>query len=234
MYILVQTNSLENCENTIYIVHAPELEKKYQNAGYQRYERIYKLKYQHKEYIVVCPEYRNDDIGTMSIVVVPMFLIPRRPYPVQVYLRAIDLYSNNPGMGQRKAAEMTRKLFGLSHFAHTTLGRALKVFVRQIEETTSASDECDAPEIGKCRENGQSEAVKEDVIQQANNEKQEGEKTDEREQIHFPTTQATADWRKRAASFLEGNIRFTTLRQFVEDCFKLAKKWFKKYCRFLL
>jgi hypothetical protein len=59
---------------------------------------------------------------------------------VYIYLYAIDIYSSNPDIGQRKAAEATRKQFGLIHFAHTTLGRALKAFAHNLEEIEDASE----------------------------------------------------------------------------------------------
>jgi hypothetical protein len=46
------------------------LEKKYQNAGYQRYERLYKIKESYKEYIVVCLEFRNDALE-LELVAIP-------------------------------------------------------------------------------------------------------------------------------------------------------------------
>ena len=74
MYILVQTHQFKNNEDTIYRVQAPELEEKYQQAGYQKRERSYKLNYQHKEYTVLCPEYRNAEIEVEPIVILPNFL----------------------------------------------------------------------------------------------------------------------------------------------------------------
>ena len=51
--------------------------------------------------------------------------MPGRPYPIYVYIYGIILYSTNLEMGQREAAEKTRKMFGLKTFSHTTLGRAM-------------------------------------------------------------------------------------------------------------
>ena len=140
MLILAQCLQLENSKDNICLVQVPELEKQYLDAGYQRCERSYKIKYQRKEYTVICLEFRDDKNSAEPIVIIPEFLIPGRSYPVFVYLYAIALYSGSPEKGQRWAAEETRKYFGLDTFAHTTLGRALKVFVRNIEEATKASD----------------------------------------------------------------------------------------------
>ena len=229
MYILVQTDPLEDNNDTIFIVRVPELEEKYQHAGYQKRERSYKLKYQHKEYTVLCPEYRNDEIGAKPIVIIPVFFIPRRQYPVHVYLYGIDLYSNNPGMGQREAAAATRKLFGLTHFAHTTLGRALKVFVLNIEEASAGS-------LEESRDDGLLEIRKEHVVQHTSSVKRDEQKNDAKKQFSFPTTQTTAAWRKRAARILEEKISWglTASNQFCEACLEFAKEWFKKSCRLLL
>jgi hypothetical protein len=73
---------------------------------------------------IVCPEYALDD-GS-SVVVIPWFLIPGRPYPIQVYLSACDMYSTNPGYGQRAVAEATKRKFKLEKFSHSTVCRSFK------------------------------------------------------------------------------------------------------------
>jgi len=136
MLILTQTGLLENSENVFFQIEDARLEKQYLDNGYQRFERSYKIKERYKEYMVICPEYRNDAEGLEPIVIIPEFHIPGRPYPVYIYLYAIDLYSSNLKKGQRWAAQETRKYFGLATFAHTTLGRALKAFIHIIDVDT--------------------------------------------------------------------------------------------------
>jgi hypothetical protein len=75
---------------------------------------------------VVCPRYTF--AGGGFVVVIPWFLIPGRPYPVQVYLYASGLYSANPAMGQRAAAKATRAEFGLEKFSHSTVSRSFAAF----------------------------------------------------------------------------------------------------------
>jgi len=60
--------------------------------------------------------------------VIPWFLIPGRPYPVQVYLFACELYSSVPEIGQRGAAKATRAKFKLDTFSHSTVSRSFKSF----------------------------------------------------------------------------------------------------------
>lgn len=81
---------------------------------------------------------------TPHMVILPEYLLPRRWYPIQVYLYAINEYCNDGNKSQRKAAEKAIKLFGLTTFAHTTLGRTLKklyMVIGDIEEAQSISPE---------------------------------------------------------------------------------------------
>lgn len=223
MFILTQDRQIENSENNIYRVQAAELEKQYLNAGYQERERSYKIKYQYKEYTVICLEFRDDKKGNEPIVIIPEFLVPGRPYPVYVYLYAIDLYSGSPEKGQRWAGEETRKYFGLASFAHTTLGRALKRFVRNIEEAEKAS------------ENTRTE-VPDDDGNKSESQKADSEQCDKAKKPGFPTVRSTKVLRERAAQFLGGMLTWVRAvkQQAIAICYELVRKWFKEYRRFLL
>jgi len=140
MYIITQGAPLGYSEDKIYRVKSPAEEASYTAAGYQRHEREYKITCGHKEYIVICPEYRNDEKGSEPVVIIPDFLMPKRRYPVEVYLYAIDIYSSDNEKGQRKAAEETRKRFDLETFAHTTLGRALKALSDSMKKGAAEPD----------------------------------------------------------------------------------------------
>jgi len=203
MYILTRAEPLENCKDNIYLVHDTEVETQYLDAGYQIYERRYKLKSQNKDYIVVCPEFRKG--GEPPVVLIPEFLVPNRLYPVYIYMYAIGLYTNMPEKGQRWAAAETRKRFGLSSFAHTTLGRALKSFVRCTggEATTAVED------TGAVASNGFKDAV-------------------------FPKVGRTEASRKHAALFLGGMPLWEGKRQFADASLGLAREFFVEYQRFLL
>ena len=72
------------------------------------------------------------------------------------------------------------------------------------------------------------------MVQHKSDTKYDEQENDVKEQFGFPTTQATAVWRERAAWILKGKISFSGLKQFIEACFELAKEWFKKHCRFLM
>lgn len=221
MIILTQGLPLENSDIKIYRVQATTLQKQYLDAGYQKSERNYKIKYHHKEYTVICLEFQNNAQDSEPIVIIPEFLIPGRPYPVYVYLYAIDLYSGSPEKGQRWAAGETRKYFGLDTFAHTTLGRALKVFVRNIEDATKATDSTNKETSGNSEEKSkvQNASARQNAIA-----KKSG----------FPTVQATEVLRKRAAQFLHGMTTQAIKLNIMEIYCYLVRKWFEEYRRLLL
>lgn len=95
----------------------------FRTALFLRYRR-YLIKYIRSDHEVICPEYKTSDGN--HIIVVPWFLIPGRPFPIQIYLYACNEYSTNPSHGQRWAAEATRVKYNLKTFSHTTLGRVFK------------------------------------------------------------------------------------------------------------
>jgi hypothetical protein len=206
MYILTQAVLLKNSKDNIFQVQDAKLEKQYLSVGYKRYERSYKIKEQYKEYTVICPEFRNDTEGAEPIVIIPEFIVPGRPYAVYVYLYAIDLYSSDPEKSQRRVAEETRKLFGLLTFAHTTLGRALKSFIRIIEKYAKISNEAKAVTAGD-----------------------EEAKTSE-----FPTVQATERLREKATIYLRRISVQVGLQQVISASCEMSVKWYMKYCHFLL
>ena len=75
---------------------------------------------------IVCPRYTLK--GGTEVIVIPWFLIPGRPYPIQIYLYACNLYSTSPSLGQRGVAEATRKKFKLKAFSHSTVSRSFRSF----------------------------------------------------------------------------------------------------------
>ena len=225
MFILTRADWLENCIDNIYRVQATDVEKQYMDAGYQRYERIYKLQYQYREFIIICPEFRNATEGAEPVVILPGFLVPKRLYPIYVYLYAIDLYSTNPNMGQREAAETTRERFGLESFAHTTLGRALKAFVHNVQAVEKPTEAYPSDAPGSDRG--------EDECQDANAARAVREE-EENSQPSFPTTRSTYALRKHVAQILGGAASQGILQQTITFCLELARTWFKGYRRLLL
>ena len=173
-------------------------------------------------YEIVCPEIQD---AAVRYLVVPEFMIPGRWYPIYVYIYGMVLYSSNPKMGQREAAEKTRKRFGLETFSHTTLGRAMK----KLEALINTNEE---------RPNSDNEA---EELQQPGSGR-------------FPTVELTGERRGTVLSYLtEASGGDSQLIQepsrpqpslnykhppyagaFVEACHRIVDYTFKKYRRFLL
>lgn len=213
MYIITRCGELEKSEDKIYIVEAPELESAFLESGYQRHERFYKVTHQYSEYTITCPEFRHSEKEMESVVIIPEFLIPGRPYLIEIYMYSIDMYSASPEKGQRWAAEATRKRFGLTTFSHTTLGRALKRLAERLEEAMP-------PYMGE---------EKEATSQDGCTEKEMGQK-----RATSPKMQATAAFRERVALFLRGRPLRAALRTTIADYHKIAREWFCEHRRLLL
>ena len=217
MNILSYGMDIENCENNIFEVHDSSLEAELAKAGCQRLERVYQVKYQHKVYTVQCPEYVDEmESGHPTWTVIPAFLVPGRPYPLCVYLHAIDLYSANPEKGQRWAAAATRKHFGLETFSHTTLGRALKRFITVIGNAINNADEQGEERASETYET-------EHTCQKSDNDG-----------IGFPSVHLTAALRKRAAQFLGGIFVGTSYQEAASISQDVARWWYLQYRRLLL
>jgi len=118
---------------------------------------------------------------------------------------AIDLYSSSPEKGQRQVAEATRKQFGLTTFAHTTVGRAVRAFIRIIVGGTAGPEETDA-----------------------------GTNNGNNKERSFPSTQWTRTLRKQAEEFLRDMLGQTGRQPMVAACCGLVREWYMKYRRFLL
>ena len=158
----------------------------------------------------MCPESLSTE-GT-AVIVVPDFLIPGRKYPIFVYLHAISLYSSNPAMGQREAAEKTRKLFGLATFAHTTLGRALK----KMHQTISQSIVVES-----------SDTNTDSLIQKEAAEKETSNRT-------FPTVLSTKAQREEMAVFLNDLHEQQKPAEIEKACREIVARWYDEHRCLLL
>jgi hypothetical protein len=192
-------------------------------------DRSYKLECGQVEYEVICVEINElDDEKIDRYLVVPEFLLPGRRYPVYAYLYAMGLYSSNPQMSQREAAEQTRKLFGLKTFSHTTLGRAMKKLEKLIKKDEQSKSQTE-PSVEV-----QSELMKEDGNTRV-----------------FPTVGQTRQRREVVAANLEkasqcdsfsrniGNLTGSYRRppyegKFIDLCHKIVGYTFQRFHRLLL
>ena len=126
MYIITYSYALENQKDFLMQIEPPAEWQAFfeasDNIGYHNYQ----IKYYRRNHEVACPRYRFAD-GT-EVTVIPWFLIPGRPYPLQTYMYACGLYGSNPEIGQRGAAEATRAKYELETFSHSTVCRSFKSF----------------------------------------------------------------------------------------------------------
>jgi len=189
-----------------------------------RYHR-YQIKYIRHDYEIVCPEYTFTD-GS-EVVIIPWFLIPGRPYPIQIYLYACKLYSSNPDIGQRGAAESTRTKFKLKTFSHSTVSRSFRTFEQSQKQSLEQRFGEELKICGAEIKNLVAAATK---IEEDNEQRNEAPP----DAKHFPSIKDTAVRREKMAVFLqefdchskETNIEIAG-RQFVET-------WHKRTLRLLL
>lgn len=163
-------------------------------------------------------------------------MIPRRPYPVCVYLFAMNMYSANATMGQRAVAEATRKHFGLETFSHTTLGRAMKKLASLLEEYENAEKQGSS---GQSQQQRPDEGRKIDITEeagQAGMTETEEEATDVEKGVikRFADASDTLKRRQTIAAFIGGRLGQEDKREFIEACHSLAWGWYITKKRLLL
>ena len=157
------------------------------------------------------------------MVVVPWFLIPGRPYPIQTYLYACSFYSENPDIGQRGAAKATRAKFKLESFSHSTVSRTFRAFEQTREQGLERrfGEEMKASDAGSLANTSAVSNI--------------GAKSDEAYTArHFPSVRDTAARRGGMAGFFrkflydaEGGDIIVASQRFVKD-------WYIKTQRLLL
>lgn len=175
----------------------------------------------------------KNDPGGEPRVYLPAYMLPHRPYPLGVYLYAIQLYSSNPSAGQRNVAEETRKLFGLETFSHTTLGRAMSAMAGMIDEK---EDEAQRPAAS---ENPLPMLEGHDM---ADNKREppttpltlEHAADNNRGKKQFPSVADTRERRCCIADFLKERLKPPEGAAFMEACSELAFAWYlEKKCLLL-
>jgi len=222
MYTITHSCDLENQKvYEIKIVPPEENAVIFETAKLVCYHR-YHIEYRRFEHEVVCPEYMTED-GT-CVVVIPWFLIPGRPYPIQVYLYASDLYSAKPNIGQRAVSEATRVKFNLKTFSHTTVGRSFKALEQSRQKALESRF---GEEMKTCGdENPSPDSVTKDIASEV-------QKTT-KETRRFPSALDTAMRRKAMSEFLQA-FRGATKKSGLEVAARLfVKYWYSKTKRLLL
>jgi hypothetical protein len=188
------------------------------------------IKYNGQNLDILCPGYNLADIG--YVVVIPWYLIPGRPYPVQIYQFACNYYGSNPHVGQRGAAEVTRIKFDLKTFSHSTVGRSFKSFeyTRKMALGNRYGKEVEINGAGDLVVvmPAPKEAIKcDEYVRTDTSEKSQSER-------RFPSVSDTAERRKEVSEFLpkfQNDAKLAIIeavgRQFVMN-------WHERYQRLLL
>lgn len=96
--------------------------------GKVRY-REYRYIINHKELTLQLPLLTIDG---RQVLVMPAVKLPRRPYPVYVYLFAVGYYLTHD-CGQRTVAALTGRKFGIPNFSHSSISRALKWLCHEVD-----------------------------------------------------------------------------------------------------
>jgi len=216
-YIITAGVEIKPTEDKIIHVLTPEQINEYKNQGYKYKERRYQVTIGHQDIEIICPEiWKKGDVEHQ--VILPATIIPRRRYPLEVYLYAINIYCSEAQMSQRTAAEATKKHFDLKKFSHTTIGRVMKTLTKTLEKTPCA---CTVPTEGKQMGNHE-RSGQNDALAGTGNEKR------------FPSVWYTQKRRELIGSFLEGKLYIQSRRGFMETCGQTAVWWYTQFNQLLI
>ena len=181
----------------------------------------YQIEYM-RHHEIVCPRYTFAD-GT-DVIVLPWYLIPGRPYPVQIYLYACELYCSNPTIGQRGAAKATREKFKLNTFSHSTVSRSFRSFERAQKQALENKFGEEATASG-------TESPK--FISAASKSKTKNEEAAQPEK-RFPATADTSTRRKSMGGFFPKYPDGAQRGEIESASIKFVGDWHEKNRRLLL
>ena len=206
-------------------------------------------------YTINCPEIHANGVKYLCIA---EFSIPGRPYPIYVYIYGIILYSTNPKMGQREAAEKTRIQFGLTTFSHTTLGRAmirLELWIKTFDDTPESeglSSNLDKPdtistvtgkEVAETEHNGYLPSVnntrqrRKNILAFLTKAAKKDAKLTKSEKKDIQLTETEEQDSQLTQDVLQSSQNYARLPYkgaFFDMCHRIVDHTFKKYCCLLL
>lgn len=133
MYIVTYECEIDNQKNYEIKITPPKGMEDFFMAAENINYHCYHIEYRDFHHEIICPKYMFADGN--YVVVIPWFLIPGRPYPIQIYLFACSFYSSNQDIGQRGAAQATRDEFKLKYFSYSTVSRSFKAFEQTIKQS---------------------------------------------------------------------------------------------------
>ena len=217
IYIITASVEIKPTEDKVFYVVTPQQVGEYKKQGYKYKERRYKVTIGHQDIEIICPEiWKKGD--AQHQVIIPANIIPRRSHPLEVYVYAINIYSNEAEKSQRAAAEATKKHFDLKKFSHTTIGRVMKKLSDVLGEYPSV---CTAPWKGKQIENRE-KARQCDAFDESCCKKQ------------IPSMQDTQKRRGLIAKFFQSRLNSQSRLSFMETCGKTAIWWYTQFNRLLI
>lgn len=136
MIITLTPSPLNISGNEIYPLPQEELDLLHSIGVLSKRNKTYILSLNYREYTLLCLLLKTGHGGVF--VLWPSFKLPRRPYPVFVYLYAVARYLSC-NLSLRAVAAEVRKKFGLSTFSHTTISGVLRKLVSQLASLESAT-----------------------------------------------------------------------------------------------
>lgn len=101
------------------------------NDMFSYHFKEYKIIFNYHEYFLSCPVITNST-PRQTILLAPSMIIPRKKYPVYVYLFGVYRYLSS-NLSMRQVADEVKKKFGLETFSHSTLSRTLKKLTQNLE-----------------------------------------------------------------------------------------------------
>jgi len=169
------------------------------------------------------------------VIIIPWFLIPGRPFPIQVHLYACGLYSSTSTIGQRGAAESTRDKFHLEKFSHSTVSRSFRAFEQSRKQGLEQRFGKELKVFGTKIENLVTAAVQLNRVAEKEDKKAEKDEASNNARC-FPTAADTSVRRKEMALFLkefltamyDGHAEAVNIeaaaRHFVENIYKKTRR----------
>jgi len=232
-YIITwEVGSVNADAKRIYVL-SPEQINEYQNNGYRYRDRIYNLTIENIDYELVCAEiWEKGDVE--HSVIIPFNLCLHRPYMLEVYMYAINLYSENHDMSQRAVAEATKREFKLLTFSHTTVGRVMKAMAGTLMQNYAKIKELAAPsspgaveaqmEIATDATLDAGEAVTEPVSINGGSERKKS----------VPSATGTKKRRELIRAFLKGRLHMQAREGFMKACRRVAEWWHAQFKKILI
>jgi hypothetical protein len=131
MIITLTHSPLNILDDKIFVMKEEELVIVSSLGLLTKRNQTYAVSFNYRDYQLICPVLKAGN-GTTAVLW-PSFKLPRRRYPVYVYLYAVARYLSSD-LSMRAVAVEVRKEFGLATFSHSTLSRTLRKLAAEVDE----------------------------------------------------------------------------------------------------